>query len=727
MTCDLRPMEARPAPCTPNNLLVSCSFKQRPGTIGSMKSSTALLSHPAAPVSVPSSLQIFNTFLAADDAVSASADTVEPAPVQPLFELRREDLVGLNPQQRLFLQQVAQRRSVFLTGAAGTGKTQVLLRLQSIVRQQGVAHAFTASTGRAALALSGETIHKFSLLGAAQGSVDTCVSKAVRLTMSKPDVLQQFLDLQLLIIDEVSMLPASFLRKVDTLLTRLRAADTPHDSVPFGGVTVVLTGDFLQLPPVGADTSTVSLFQSLDFARWVPWTVYLHRNMRQQHAAFALALQELRFAHRHVSAETMALLQSRVIPSSVVTASIRGGADLLPSCVYVYPYLRDVRRVNHERMMALQADDPERRQVVSLAPSVRVAVRYQQREIWREDDITANAPQLQRLLALLREQPPSTATVSLADLTKNDAELETLRFVKGTSTWPAFPATWGLWHSLLTCLRSIRLHSEDCTLVQGMRVMLTCNLSTTDGLVHGALGTLLGFTQHFPKRQAHWPDLLVQCASNVTEAVQQCQKAAEAAEVAPSGIGLPVVRFQNGLTLVIPHMVQTESLALRAAVPRSVSQQLRDAAIFPVKLRPAERACIKLSYAPIQPAEALTIHAVQGLTVDNMVVKLDRVFTTSQAYVAVSRPRTLEGLFIEESVHAAHFTTSLEATQVYRILDELCEAEPLRVRSIPVNTAELIRQARVAATDDAAASCRAPGTRKRSMPSAEAEKRRRFG
>lgn len=129
--------------------------------------------------------------------------------------------------------------SVLLTGAAGAGKTHVLNKFISRSKKRGKYLAVTATTGLAATHLNGTTIHAWAGIGV-HDDIGTMqlhkFSKQRKTLIQKADIL---------IIDEISMLHDYRLDLVDTVTRAIR-----EDGRPFGGLQVVLSGDFFQLPPV---------------------------------------------------------------------------------------------------------------------------------------------------------------------------------------------------------------------------------------------------------------------------------------------------------------------------------------------------------------------------------------------------------------------------------------------------------------------------------------------
>lgn len=129
--------------------------------------------------------------------------------------------------------------NVFLTGAPGAGKTYVLNEFIRQARADGASVAVTASTGIASTHINGQTIHSWSGVGVA-----TALSASL-LKLIKSRRKRKIQATDILVIDEVSMLHAWLFDMVDQVCREVR-----RDPRPFGGIQVVLSGDFFQLPPV---------------------------------------------------------------------------------------------------------------------------------------------------------------------------------------------------------------------------------------------------------------------------------------------------------------------------------------------------------------------------------------------------------------------------------------------------------------------------------------------
>eukprot|EP01041_Mallomonas_annulata_P004269 gene4269-8495_t len=136
--------------------------------------------------------------------------------------------------------------NVFITGAAGTGKSVLLRHLVKELREihGHDAVAVTATTGIAAVNVGGQTVHSFAGLILAKDSDGKLNLKSFRTSASK----KRWKDTKVLVVDEISMLGPEVFELLDEIARNAR-----KDFRPFGGVQLVLFGDFLQLPPVKMD------------------------------------------------------------------------------------------------------------------------------------------------------------------------------------------------------------------------------------------------------------------------------------------------------------------------------------------------------------------------------------------------------------------------------------------------------------------------------------------
>lgn len=131
--------------------------------------------------------------------------------------------------------------NVFLTGEPGSGKTHTINRYVEYLRSHKIEPSITASTGIASTHIGGTTIHSWSGIG-----IKNQLNKFELNKIATNDYVKKRVGkAKILIIDEISMLPIETLNLVDRVLRKVK-----ENSKPFGGIQVVLVGDFFQLPPV---------------------------------------------------------------------------------------------------------------------------------------------------------------------------------------------------------------------------------------------------------------------------------------------------------------------------------------------------------------------------------------------------------------------------------------------------------------------------------------------
>ena len=179
--------------------------------------------------------------------------------------------------------------NVFLTGAAGSGKTFLLNKYIQYLKAKGVNVGVTASTGIAATHMEGITIHSWAGIRLLRTASD----KEIQAIVENKRIAKRFQNTQTLIIDEISMFDAE---RFDLLERVARLARGSWE--PFGGLQVVLCGDFFQLPPVAAANEPLPKFVYKS-ANWKSMNLkvcYLHEQYRQGDDEFLRILNSIRDA-----------------------------------------------------------------------------------------------------------------------------------------------------------------------------------------------------------------------------------------------------------------------------------------------------------------------------------------------------------------------------------------------------------------------------------------------
>jgi ATP-dependent DNA helicase PIF1 len=203
---------------------------------------------------------------------------VEEVNSQPVKEIK------LNIEQQLALDEFKTGKNIFLTGPAGTGKSVTLKKIIEHCESSALKYGVTATTGTAAFLIGGKTLHSYLGLGLAKESAEE-IFKFVRYKLKH--VADKIRTLNVLIIDEISMLDKELLEKISAYLCLLR-----RNLLPFGGIQIVLTGDFCQLEPVNGEYCFLSdLWKTINLK-----TIYLHKLVRQDgDTEFQKMLSKLRY------------------------------------------------------------------------------------------------------------------------------------------------------------------------------------------------------------------------------------------------------------------------------------------------------------------------------------------------------------------------------------------------------------------------------------------------
>lgn len=237
--------------------------------------------------------------------------------------------------QDLALEILMEGHSVFLTGPAGSGKTYLLNKYIREARAEGKNVAITATTGLAATHLGGNTIHAWSGIGVydevPKYFYDN-LTKARLETVQKADVL---------IIDEVSMLHDYRLDMIDEVLQKIRL-----NNEPFGGLQIILCGDFFQLPPVNRQDSKQGSFV-VDSRVWQdldPVICYLDTQFRQNDDHYLGILNAIR--HGDIRRRHLNLLLSRK------NQDVGESTELYTTNI-------DVDRINYKKLDELDEEEHE--------------------------------------------------------------------------------------------------------------------------------------------------------------------------------------------------------------------------------------------------------------------------------------------------------------------------------------------------------------------------------
>jgi energy-coupling factor transporter ATP-binding protein EcfA2 len=226
-------------------------------------------------------------------------------------------------------------KNVFITGSAGTGKTYLLNLYTQYLKERRVYPTIVAPTGIAASHLGGQTIHSFFALGI-RDSID---EGYVDFLLDKKYLKTRFSKLKLLIIDEVSMISPEIFSSMDLILRGFKGTDAP-----FGGVQVVISGDFFQLPPVSKVPKEKRFaWQSPAWKALDLHTCYLQEKFRQDDDRLIGILDDIRSGE--ISASSEELLASRHEKELSITTPTK-----------LYTHNVDVDRINLNELDKLEGE-----------------------------------------------------------------------------------------------------------------------------------------------------------------------------------------------------------------------------------------------------------------------------------------------------------------------------------------------------------------------------------
>lgn len=188
--------------------------------------------------------------------------------------------VCLSDEQNKVLDLVInKKKSVFFTGSAGTGKSVLMRAIIADLRKMYIKEpdrvAVTASTGLAACNIGGVTLHSFSGIGLGKESTEVLVKKIMRNQKAR----NRWIRTKVLIIDEISMVDGELFDKLEAIARRIR-----KNGRSFGGIQLVITGDFFQLPPV-PDSGKRDVKFAFDAGTWsttIDHTIGLTEVFRQK-------------------------------------------------------------------------------------------------------------------------------------------------------------------------------------------------------------------------------------------------------------------------------------------------------------------------------------------------------------------------------------------------------------------------------------------------------------
>jgi ATP-dependent DNA helicase PIF1 len=434
----------------------------------------------------------------------------------------------LSLEQKYAFAKFKEGENLFITGPGGTGKTRLIQYLVHHMKQTGVSYQVCALTGCAAVLLNcgAKTIHSWSGIKMGKGTVDQIISRITR----NRTVVKAWRQVEVLIVDEISMLSWKMFDLLDEIGRTLR-----RNTRPFGGIQLIVTGDFLQLPPVPDPYdpySSAFCFESPKWPKAFPQSncIELTTYFRQRDPVYIRILQEIRKGY--IEPENVDILQKYVKRTHKPEET--GGC--IPT--KLFPIRNKVDAVNRAMFSQLEGQE------------------YVYDHVCRTNNLTYH---------------DSGEIISAENIAKSrmlspkDIEIEV--------------------DLLLSTIQT----NKTLSLKKGAIVMCTTNIDVEEGICNGSQGIILDFVECPGKDHA--------------------------------GMVCPVVRFANGKI-------------------RTITPFTRQSDDYPT---------ISVSQVPLCLAWALTIHKIQGSTLEMAEMDIGKsIFECGQTYVALSRIQSLNGLYLSE-------------------------------------------------------------------------------
>jgi ATP-dependent DNA helicase PIF1 len=223
----------------------------------------------------------------------------------------------LSPEQQEAIRVFTEGRNMFLTGPGGTGKTALIKKMVELCKTNGKKIQVCALTGCAAVLLNcqAKTVHSWAGIGLANGDVDFIVKRVA----SNKYKATHWKKIDVLIIDEVSMMSQKIFEILNSIGQKVRKS-----TLPFGGLQVIFSGDFYQLPPVDDKqnedpAASAFCFESPDWSKTFPNVVQLKKIFRQTDQAYTAILNQIRVGKLYKSAlETLTPHIGKTLPATFV-------------------------------------------------------------------------------------------------------------------------------------------------------------------------------------------------------------------------------------------------------------------------------------------------------------------------------------------------------------------------------------------------------------------------
>ena len=248
-----------------------------------------------------------------------------------------------NDQTRAF-NKYLQGENVFISGPGGSGKTLLIQWIYKHAKTRNKRIQICALTGCAAILLNcnAKTIHSWAGIGLATESNEKIIDKIARSRYKR----KVWNSIDILVIDEVSMMSMKIFELLDAIGKKVR-----KNTTAFGGIQVIFSGDFYQLPPVGTvddETTCKFCFESVFWNNTFTETVQLKKIFRQNDDLYIKILNEIRIGKLHRSSFNALKERIGVLPTDITTTP-----------TILLPRRQDVDEINATRLGNIEEETIE--------------------------------------------------------------------------------------------------------------------------------------------------------------------------------------------------------------------------------------------------------------------------------------------------------------------------------------------------------------------------------